>query len=223
MTRPHIPLVEDDPEISVPLKQFLGTYGLMTVSTDAEEAVELLAEGEVDPVLFDLMLPGENGLALSRRLRAMNAPHITMLTTLTEPTDCVVGLELGADDFICEPFDRRELEPRRSSGSEAVLRFSRLRLYPPRRCLRSPVGLRTPLAGAEADPLLGFFQNPREVPSRDALINLTRGEGFAIPTRSVAILVTGLRRRLAGDDPLAEVIRTVRTDGNAFQPQIVIE
>jgi DNA-binding response OmpR family regulator len=122
MTRPHIPLVEDDPEISGPPKQFLGTYGfVMTVSTNAVEAIELLAGGEVDLVLFDLMLPG------------------------------------------------------------------------------------------------------REVPSHDALINLTCGEGFAIATRSVDILVTDLRHKLAGDDPLAEVIRTVRTDGNAFQPQIVIE
>jgi two-component system OmpR family response regulator len=239
MSRAHILLVEDDPEISGPLKQFLGTNGFATtVTMSAEEATDVLAGGEIDLVLLDLMLPGEDGLALCRRLRASSGPPIIMLTALSEPTDRVVGLELGADDYICKPFDLRELLARvravlrrppmaegqqRSSGSEAVFRFSGFRFYPQRRYLRSPAGLRIPLTGAEADLLLVFCQHSRAVLARDALINLTRGEGFAIATRSIDILVSRLRRKLAGDDLLAEVIRTVRTDGYAFQPQVVVE
>jgi two-component system OmpR family response regulator len=239
VTRTHILLVEDDPEISGPLERFLCTNGFTTtVAASAEKAGDVLASGGIDLVLLDLMLPGEDGLALCRRLRASNGPHIIMLTALSEPTDRVVGLELGADDYICKPFDLRELLARvravlrrpslaegqtRTSGSEAVFSFSGFGFYPQRRYVRSPEGLRIPLTGAEADLLLVFCQRPREVLSRDELINLTRGEGFAIAMRSIDILVSRLRRKLAGDDLPAEVIRTVRADGYAFQPQVNIE
>jgi len=239
LTQTHILLVEDDPEIRESLERFLRANGFITsIADSAEAAGDVLARSDIDLVLLDLMLPGEDGLSLCRRLRASSGPHIIMLTALSEPTDRVIGLELGADDYICKPFDSRELLARiravlrrpplaegqqRQTGADAVFRFSGFGFYPQRRYLRSPAGLRIPLTGAEADLLLAFCQNARRVLSRDELIGLTRGEGFAIATRSIDILVSRLRRKLAGDDPFADVIRTVRTDGYAFQPQVVVD
>jgi two-component system, OmpR family, response regulator len=237
LSQNHILIVEDDPEISEALAHFLRSKGFATsVSGSAEQAKPLLACGDIDLVLLDVMLPGEDGLEFCRALRSRHGPRIIMLTALSEPTDKVIGLELGADDYITKPFDLRELlariravlrrapvsdEAPRQSSREMVLRFAGFSFHPHRRFLRSPAGLRVPLTGAEADLLLVLCQHPRQILSREELINLTRGEGFAITTRSVDILVSRLRRKLAGEDPLADFIRTVRTDGYAFQPDVI--
>jgi two-component system, OmpR family, response regulator len=235
----HILVVEDDSEISGPLAGFLHDKGfIVSVAGSAEEANDILGSGDIDLMLLDVMLPGENGFDLCRRLQSSARPRIIMLTALSEPTDKVIGLELGADDYVCKPFDLRELLARiravlrrapitddepRQSPVDMTLHFSGFAFYPYRRYLRSPAGLRIPLTGAEADLLFVLCQNTRQVLSREELIGLTRGEGFAISTRSVDILVSRLRRKLAGDDPLLHFIRTVRTDGYAFQPQVVAE
>ena len=194
--------------------------------------------GAIDLVLLDIMLPGEDGLAFCQRLRAAGGPRIIMLTALSEPDDKIKGLDLGADDYVSKPFDLRELLARiravlrreplgdgapRPYGSELILHFSGFTFHPHRRFLRSPGGLRIPLTGAEADLLYVLCQNPRKILSREELINLTRGEGFAISTRSIDLLVSRLRRKLAGNDPLADPIRTVRADGYAFQPEVTAE
>jgi len=138
-----------------------------------------------------------------------------------------------------KPFDPRELlariravlrRPRASNGdgngeerkptTELVLRFSDFTFYPYRRFVRSPAGLRIPLTGAETDLLLVLCQHVRKVLSREELIGLTRGRDFPISERSIDLLVSRLRRKLAGDDPLEETIRTVRADGYAFQPDV---
>ncbi|MDX3970231.1 MAG: response regulator transcription factor [Bradyrhizobium sp.] len=239
MTQAHILIVEDDPDISEPLAGFLRGNGFtISVAERADAADEVLAHDDVDLVLLDVMLPGEDGLALCRRLRAAGGPRIIMVTALSEPTDKVAGLELGADDYVSKPFDLGELlariravlrrgpiadEERRRPGAELVLRFSGFAFHPHRRFLRSPAGVRIPLTGAETDLLLVFCQNARKVLSREELIKLTRGEGFTISTRSIDLLVSRLRRKLAGDDPLADPIRTVRADGYAFHPEVAGE
>ncbi len=236
MTETHILLVEDDPDISGPLAGFLGEKGFRTtVSASAEAATEVLGHHDVDLVLLDVMLPGEDGIALCRRLRATGGMRIIMLTALSEPTDKVIGLEVGADDYVTKPFDLRELLARirallrrapiggnvsRAPVGERVLRFAGFVFHPHRRFLRSPAGLRVPLTGAETDLLLIFCQNAQKILSREELISLTRGEGYAISTRSIDLLVSRLRRKLAGDDPLVDLIRTMRTDGYAFQPDV---
>jgi two-component system OmpR family response regulator len=234
----HILLIEDDPEISEPLAGFLRERGFVaTVCASAEAAREVLASCAIDLVLLDLMLPGESGLDLCQRVCIPGGPRIIMLTALSEPMDRVVGLEVGADDYVCKPFDLRELLARiravlrrtpstdgepHNSRSASVIRFAGFAFDLQRRYLRSPAGLRIPLTGAETDLLLVFCQHAREVLSREELIGLTRGEGFAIAPRSVDILVGRLRRKLA-NDPLTEFIKTVRTDGYVFQPSAVIE
>lgn len=235
----HILIVEDDPDISAPLASFLRNNGFVaSIAGNAEVADEILACGAIDLVLLDIMLPGEDGLAFCQRLRAVGGPRIIMLTALSEPDDKIKGLDLGADDYVSKPFDLRELLARiraalrreplgdgvlRPYGSELVLHFSGFTFHPHRRFLRSPGGLRIPLTGAEADLLYVLCQNPRKILSREELINLTRGEGFAISTRSIDLLVSRLRRKLAGNDPLADLIRTIRADGYAFQPEVTAE
>jgi two-component system, OmpR family, response regulator len=235
----HILLVEDDPEISESLARFLRDQGFETsVAPSAEAANEVLECGCVDLILLDLMLPGENGLDFCRRLQSSRGPRVIVLTALSESADKVLGLELGADDYICKPFDSRELLARvravlrrssfdegepRTRAKETAVHFSGFAFYPQRRYLRSSGGLRIPLTGAETDLLLVFCQNPHQVLTREELINRTRGEGFAIAQRSVDMLVSRLRRKLGDNDPLFDPIRTVRTDGYVFQPQVAIE
>ncbi|CAG9200963.1 DNA-binding dual transcriptional regulator OmpR [Paraburkholderia tropica] len=241
-------IVEDDPDISAPLAQFLGGKGYRTrVAGSAEQALALLAQESVELVLLDVMLPGMDGLELCRRLRASGGPRIIMLTALVETTDKVIGLELGADDYVSKPFDLRELlarirsalrrppsgaensqaatpgETARDPGAELVIAFAGHTFFPYRRFVRSPTGLRIPLTGAETDLLLVFCRHARQVLSREQLIALTRGKDFPIATRSIDLLVSRLRRKLSGDDPLDETIRTVRADGYAFQLDVFFE
>ncbi|WP_241024224.1 MULTISPECIES: response regulator transcription factor [unclassified Paraburkholderia] len=251
MNNAPILIVEDDPDISAPLAQFLSGKGYRTrIAGSAEQALALLAQESVELVLLDVMLPGMDGLELCRRLRASGGPRIIMLTALVETTDKVIGLELGADDYVSKPFDLRELlarmrsalrrppsgaepgaassaqsgsEAARDPGAELIIAFSGYTFYPYRRFVRSPAGLRIPLTGAETDLLLVFCRQPRQVLSREELIALTRGKNFPIASRSIDLLVSRLRRKLSGDDPLEETIRTVRADGYAFQPDVVFE
>jgi two-component system, OmpR family, response regulator len=238
VTGTHLLLVEDDPEISASLADFLRGKGFdVHVEASAETARDALAQGGIDLILLDVMLPGEDGLSLCRHVRASGGPPIIMLTALSEATDKVVGLELGADDYVTKPFDLRELLARvravlrrgqsnepaaKDPAAELVMKFSGFTFYPYRRFLRSPKGLRVPLTGAETDLLLVLCQNARRVLSREELISLTRGKNFPIAARSVDLLVSRLRRKLAGDDPLDDPIRTLRADGYAFEPDVTI-
>ena len=235
----HILIVEDDLDISGPLAGFLREKEfVVSVAKNAETATDILAQSAIDLVLLDVMLPGESGLALCRRLRAENGPRIILVTALSEPTDKVAGLELGADDYVTKPFDLRELLARihavlrrsaQAGGGQGIphaemaLCFSGFFFYPYRRFLRSPSGLRIPLTGTETDLLLIFCQHPREVLSRQELINLTREDDNSVSTRSIDLLVSRLRRKLAGDDPFDNPIRTVRADGYAFEPEVRVE
>ena len=235
----HILIVEDDLDISGPLAAYLREKEfVVSVASNAETATEIIERGVIDLVLLDVMLPGESGLALCKRLRLGKGPRVILVTALSEPTDKVAGLELGADDYVTKPFDLRELLARihavlrRSShtgssqavpSAEMALCFSGFSFYPYRRFLRSPAGLRIPLTGSETDLLLIFCQHPREVLSRQELINLTREENNSVSTRSIDLLVSRLRRKLAGDDPFDNPIRTVRADGYAFGAEVRVE
>lgn len=238
MTDPHLLLVEDDPDISEPLADYLRDKGyVVDIAANAQAADEILKRESIDLVLLDVMLPGEDGFEICRRIRSGNGPRVIMLTALSEPADKVVGLELGADDYVSKPFDLRELLARirvvlrrsdaanstqRSSAVELVMKFSQFTFYPYRRLLRSAAGLRVPLTGAETDLLLVLCQNPRRVLSREELISFTRGKNFPIAERSVDLLISRLRRKLTGDSRLDDPILTVRADGYAFQLDVTV-
>lgn len=239
LTDTQILLVEDDPDIAQPLADYLGEKGYtVQIAADAQAADHILKLSPIDLVLLDVMLPGEDGFEICRRIRSSpNGPRVIMLTALSEPTDKVVGLELGADDYVSKPFDLRELVARiravlrrpdatdthqAQSPADLVMKFSDFTFYPYRRLLRSGTGLRVPLTGAETDLLLVLCQNPRRVLSREELISLTRGKNFPIAERSVDLLVSRLRRKLTGGNRLEEPIRTVRADGYAFQLDVTV-
>lgn len=232
-------IVEDDPDISALLASFLRERGFVIfVAHSAETATEILEGNAIDLVLLDVMLPGESGLALCKHLRSGTGPSVILVTALSELSDKVAGLELGADDYVTKPFDLEELLARihavlrRSTpaagvqavaGAEKALCFSGYSFFAHRRFLRSPEGLRIPLTGAETDLLLIFCQHPREVLSRQELIRLTRDGDNSVSTRSIDLLVSRLRRKLSGDDPFDNPIRTVRADGYAFEPEVRVE
>lgn len=237
LTDIHILIVEDDPDISSALAAFLASKGYVTsLAASAEAAEVLLVKHSVNVVLLDIMLPEMSGLELCRRLRAAGGtPAIIIVTAIDDPVDKVVGLELGADDYVTKPFDLPELvariravlrrppaahAPTRENARELVLQFAEFTFYPYRRYVRTAEGLRTPLTGAETNLLLVFCQHPQQVLSREALIGLTRGEDFPIASRSIDLLVSRLRRKLARRDAREEIISTVRADGYRLEPQV---
>lgn len=238
MTDPRILIIEDDADIGASLASFLTGKGFdVQVAGHVGEATRILQRGPVDLILLDVMLPGEDGLSFCRRLDPADRPRVIMLTALSEPMDKVVGLELGADDYVTKPFEPRELLARiravlrRAATSDSAtpasvltlqLKFSGFTFHPYRRLLRSPAGTRIALTGAEADLLLVLCQHPRRVLSRAELIALTRGEGFPIADRSVDLLISRLRRKLSGNSPLDDLIHTARADGYAFHGSVTL-
>ena len=221
---PHVLLVEDEPGIREPLAQYLARNGIRTSAVEsAEVARKVLAAHAVDLVLLDLMLPGEDGLSLCRSLRGAGTIPIIMITAKAEETERIVGLELGADDYVTKPFNARELLAR----IRAVLRRSRegpVQVRAPdtaafafgdwvlktgERHLVDAEGIVVPLSTGEYGLLLAFVSHPRRVLDRDQLLDLSRGREAGPLDRSVDNQVSRLRRKL-GDDPRdPQLIRTV--------------
>ncbi|QWT19894.1 response regulator transcription factor [Bacillus sp. NP157] len=236
----HLLLVEDDPDIRSTLAGFLRGKGyVVDEAASGEAAMAYLDLPGLDLVLLDVMLPGIDGLEVCRRIRARGGPRIIMLTALGEATDKVVGLEMGADDYVTKPFDLRELLARVRAmlrrpaadgapvgaatsvdAGDVVLRFAGFSFFPYRRFVRSAAGVRILLTGTETDLLLALCKHPRQVLSRDELIALTRGEAFPISARSVDLLVSRLRRKLSTTDPLDNPIRTMRADGYVLHADV---
>ena len=233
-TAPHILLVEDDPEISRSLSHSLAECGF-TISCAASAAAmdPVLESTKVDLVLLDVMLPGEDGLSICRRIRTTSAIPIIMLTALSEEMERVVGLEVGADDYVGKPFSTRELIARirallrRSGGdqrfslaSSQVLVFDGWEIDPATRQVRNPRGVHVQLTSAEFDLLLAFCRNPHRVLSREQLLELTHG-GLAGPIeRSVDVHVSRIRQKIERDPHDPALIKTVRLGGYIFTGKV---
>ena len=180
------------------------------------------------------MLPGEDGLSLCRRLRATSALPIILLTAVSEETDRIIGLEMGADDYLTKPFGPRELLARiravlRRTGNQVpvhdtsqgeVLSFAGWQLTPARRELINPDGVLVSLTGGEFDLLLALARNPGQVLSRDKLLDLTKGRSAAPFDRSVDIQLSRLRRKIETDAKHPLLIKTVRGGGYLFTPEV---
>jgi len=186
--------------------------------------------------VLDVMLPGRSGLELCRDLRARDsAIPIIMLTAVNETTDRVVGLEMGADDYVPKPFDPRELLARiravlRRNGGEArrlparqVWRFAGWTMDCTRRRLVAPGDVRVELTAAEFNLLATFVRSAQRVLTRDQLIELSGGEGGASYDRSIDILVSRLRRKMEDDPKSPKLIQTVRSGGYQFIPEAIAE
>ena len=237
-TTPHILVVDDDREIRELLGKFLDQHGhRVTTAADGVEMRKALEDWSVDLIVLDLMLPGEDGLTLCRNLRAESDIPVIMLTAMGEDVDRIVGLEMGADDYIAKPFNPRELlariksvlrrtqaMPDRSAGPQGTLAdFVGWRLDMDKRELHSPDGVLVPLSGGEYDLLAVFITHPGRVLSRDQLLDLARGREAQPFDRSIDVQVSRLRRKIEDDPKEPSLIKTVRSGGYMFTPTVEIE
>src|SRR5271170_5842537 len=230
----RILIVEDDLAIHHMLSEILSENGFsVSATTSAVEMDRALRREEVDLVVLDVMLPGEDGFSTCGRLRASSNLPILMLTALGEDVDRLVGLEIGADDYVTKPFNSRELVARirallrrtqpAGAGSNhrmRPMRFAGWRIYPGERQLYSPNGVRVSTTSAEFDLLLAFCLNPGRILSRDQLLELTHG-GLAGPIeRSVDVHVSRIRQKIEDDPRDPMLIKTVRLGGYVFTPAV---
>jgi two-component system, OmpR family, response regulator len=224
----HILIVDDDAEIRNLLGRYLEKNGLRaTTVADGRAMWQALDRGAFDLIVLDVMLPGDDGLTLCRTLRARSDIPIVMLTARGEETDRIVGLEMGADDYLAKPFSARELLarikvilrrvrslPRNLQPEEQrSIRFGGWTLDTVHRHLVSPSGVVTPIGGAEYRLLRIFLAHPNRVLSRDQLIELTQGREADALDRSIDVQVSRLRRRLEDATGEHAMVRTVRGEG----------
>jgi len=232
-TIPHILVVDDDREIRDLLNRFLVKHGLrVSTARDGVEMNRILDGSAIDLVVLDLMLPGEDGLSLCRKLRSTVNLPVVMLTAMGEDTDRIVGLEMGADDYLPKPFNPRELLARikavlrrvqslpAASPKGDTAKFDGWTLDLGSRRLTSPQGEEVELSTGEYDLLLAFATHPRRVLSRDQLLDLARGRTAAPFDRSVDIQVMRLRRKIEADPKEPRLIKTVRGGGYMFAAEV---
>jgi two-component system OmpR family response regulator len=227
-TPPHILIIDDDREIRDLLAKFLERQKMrVTAVRDGREARKVWGLGHYQLVVLDLMLPGESGLDLARWLRSQSEIPIVMLTAMGEETDRIIGLELGADDYVPKPFNPRELLARiravlrrvgestekRADAGHRTLRFNGWTLEPGRRRLLNPDAVEVPLTGGEYDLLLALVERPNRVLTRDMLLDLLRGRQAGPFDRAIDVAISRLRRKLEDDGRHAQLIKTVRSGG----------
>jgi OmpR family response regulator RpaB len=220
---PRILLIDDDAQLGEPLAAYVARFGFqLEQATRPSEGLARLRQGGLDAVILDVMLPEQDGFAVCRAIRKDGDIPVVMLTARGEVMDRVVGLELGADDYLPKPFEPRELVARLQTvlrrrradgagGADGCLRFDGLVIDPVTRgVLRQ--GEPVELTGSEFDTLLLLAREPGKVFSRDDILNRLRGHDAELYTRAVDIVVSRLRRKL---EPLA-AIKTLRNAGYAF-------
>jgi len=236
-TAPHILVVDDHREVRDLVARALTREGFrVSQAADGKAMRRALEEGRHDLILLDLMLPGEDGLSLCRSLRAQSDIPIIMLTAKGEEVDRVIGLEMGADDYLPKPFGSRELVAR----IRAVLRRSRDRAPAPgapdkppatyvfetwtldtaTRSLLRQDGVTVPLSTGEYDLLLAFAERPQRVLSREQLLDLARGRAAASFDRAIDTQVSRLRRKIERDPANPVLIKTVWGGGYIFTPTV---
>ena len=226
-------MVDDDPGIRSVVSEFLGQHGYQVeTAADALEMEAVMTRAVIDLIVLDVMLPGEDGLAICRRLAAAEGPPVIMLSAMGEETDRIVGLELGADDYLPKPCNPRELlariravlrrrtEPRAGDAVGAGCGFAGWRLDLVRRELRSPQGVVVNLSSGEFSLLRAFVERPQRVLSRDRLLDLARGRDTDAYDRSIDVQISRLRRKLDDGSSGQELIRTVRNEGYIFTAQV---
>ncbi|MEI8394686.1 MAG: response regulator [Rhodospirillaceae bacterium] len=234
----HILVVDDHREIRDLLARFLGAQGFrVSTAVNGRAMYKQLEDGRIDLIVLDRMLPGDDGLTLCRQLRATSNIPIIMLTAIGDPVDRIIGLEVGADDYVTKPFDAHELlariravlrrvqggTPEPVASPDTVLRFAGWRFHADRRELESADGVIEPLSTGEYDLLMAFVQHPGRVLSRDRLIDFARGRSAAINDRSIDTQVMRLRRKIEPDPKSPTLIKTVWGGGYLFTPEIVPE
>ncbi|MEZ5447203.1 MAG: response regulator [Gammaproteobacteria bacterium] len=237
-TDAQILIVDDDREIRTLLAEYLDGNGFRTLTAaDGAAMRRSLETARVDLVVLDLTLPGEDGLTLCRDLRAQSNLPVIMLTARGSPVDRILGLEMGADDYIAKPFEPRELlarirsvlrrtralPPNLEAPEAKRMRFGGWTLELDTRQLVSPDAVVVALSGAEFRLLKVFLDHPNRVLSRDQLLNLTRGREAEPFDRSVDLLVSRVRQKLDEDARSPRIIKTVRSEGYVLSLPVTVE
>jgi two-component system, OmpR family, response regulator len=231
----HILVVDDHREIRDLLARYLARCGLrVSVAESAAKARRALETSAIDLVVLDIMMPGEDGLSLCRQLRATTGVPVIMLTAMAEDTDRVIGLEIGADDYLVKPFNPRELLARikavlrranslpqqRSAPGAGTVRFERWQLNVGRRELTDEDGVGIPLSTSEFLLLCALLNHPKMVLSRDQLLDITRGRAANVFDRSIDNQVSRLRKKIETDPREPRLIKTVWGGGYMFTADV---
>ncbi len=234
----HLLVVDDDPEIRRLLRDYLERAGYrLSIAADGREMFHALELAPIDLIVLDLMMPGDDGLVLLRKLRAHSNIPVVMLTAMGEETDRILGLEMGADDYVAKPFSPRELLariksvlrrtaslPQPLSQDEATeVLFADWRLNLQQRHLTSPEGVVVPLSGGEFRLLKVFIDHAGRLLSRDQLLEFSQGREAHPFDRSIDVLVGRLRKRLREDPKRPAIIHTLRGEGYRFVPEVNYE
>ncbi|MEZ2127697.1 MULTISPECIES: response regulator [unclassified Sinorhizobium] len=232
--RSHILIVEDDEDIAGMLVDLVKDNSFdATAVKSGSEMDRVLTKGRFDLVVLDAMLPGEDGFSICRRVRASSKTPIVMLTALREDIDRIIGLELGADDYVTKPFNPRELMARikailrrASYASEAAgedlssLTFSGWVIDPRSRQLVDPDGAHVSMTTAEFDLLLAFCNNPNRVLTREQLLSMTHAGAAGPVERSVDAHISRLRQKIEPNLKDPTFIKTVRLGGYLFASKV---
>jgi two-component system OmpR family response regulator len=236
-TTRHVLIVDDDKELRALLSTFLARNGFrVTGAENGTAMMRTLDTARIDLIILDIMMPGEDGLSLCRRLRASGTIPIIMLTAVGNEVDRVVGLEMGADDYLPKPFSTRELlariravlrrsalpQPGSPAGSGRTFEFAGWRLDVTHRQLRSPENALVDLRAAEFDLLLALVERPQHVLTRDQLLDLARGRAAEAFDRSIDVHISRLRHRIEVDPKEPEFIKTVRSGGYVFAAPVTL-
>jgi two-component system OmpR family response regulator len=233
----HILIVDDDRAIRTSLQRYLNDHGFAArAAPDGESMARMLAEESFDLVILDLILDGEDGLALARQIRAGSDLPIIILTGMGEEIDRIVGLEMGADDYVAKPFSPRELVARiksvlrraektpppaaDKSPADEIASFAGWRLDIAGRRLRSPKGEPVDLTSGEFDLLRVFVEHAQRVLSREQLLDYAHGDSDLPYDRSVDVQVLRLRRKIEANPQEPALIMTVRNAGYSFAPKV---
>jgi two-component system, OmpR family, phosphate regulon response regulator OmpR len=232
--RGRILIVDDDPEVRDTVREYLELSGFdVFVAGDGEAMRKLLAQRRVDLVLMDLNLPGEDGLALTRALRGSHDVGIIMLTAAGQAVDRIVGLEMGADDYVAKPFDPRELlariksvlrrlrerpagAPARADEQPEVVKMGACTLDLAGHRLYDAEGKEVALTSMEFDLLKAFATHPDRVLSRDQLLELAHNRDADVFDRSIDIRVARIRKKVEVDPEKPQVLKTIRGAGYVF-------
>jgi two-component system OmpR family response regulator len=232
---PHILIVEDDKDISALIARYLNNNDMRTsIAGHGQEMDIKLSHDPVDLIVLDLNLPKEDGLSICLRLRNTTTIPIIMLTAKGEEIDRIIGLEMGADDYMPKPFNPRELLARiravlrrRTSSQDTknkrLFSFSGWQINRGLRQVLNPQGAKVTLTGAEFDLLTAFCEHPNRVLSRDQLLEITQGRSVGSFERSIDILVSRLRQKIEGNPRDPEFIKTVRSGGYLFTQSVEVE
>jgi two-component system, OmpR family, response regulator len=234
---PHILVVDDHQQIRDSVTRFLEKNGLRaTAARDAVEMDAKLSKGHFDLLVLDVMMPGESGLSVCQRLSANKTMPIIMLTALGEDTDRIVGLEIGADDYLSKPFNPRELLARikavlrRAPQAEPIARdlagkkvsFAHLILDVDRQVLVTASGSETSLTYADFKLLSVLLERPRLVLNRDELLDLTQGRSAGPMDRTIDNQISRLRRKVETDILRPKIIRTIRNGGYCLSVDVEV-